>query len=103
MIKSRKLIPVIDNAYQGYATGDLEQDNLAQMLFEESGLEYFISQSFAKNFGLYGERIGYAHVRCKNKTMAEAVLSQLKILIRQAYSSPPMHGATVVYKILSSP
>jgi len=102
-IRSRKLVPVIDNAYQGYASGDLEKDNFAQMLFEKSGMEYFISQSFAKNFGLYGERIGYVHVRCADKTMAAAVLSQLKILIRQAYSSPPIHGAAVVHKILSNP
>merc|ERR1719230_1430567 len=55
------------------------------------------------NFGLYGERIGYIHVRCASPDIAKAVLSQLKILIRQAYSSPPRHGAAVVYKILSNP
>jgi len=103
VVKSRGLIPVIDNAYQGYASGSLEQDGCAQRLFEESGMEFFISQSFAKNFGLYGERIGYIHVRCANKDMADAVLSQVKILIRQAYSSPPRHGAAIVYKILSTP
>merc|ERR1719272_1397048 len=73
------------------------------MLFEKSGMEYFIAQSFAKNFGLYGERIGYVHVRCASKERGAAVLSQLKILIRQAYSSPPRHGAAIVYKILSNP
>merc|ERR1711988_1179402 len=66
-------------------------------------MEYFIAQSFAKNFGLYGERIGYIHVRCRNKETQAAVLSQLKILIRQAYSSPPRHGAAIVNKLLTSP
>lgn len=46
------LIPVLDNAYQGYASGSLEQDGFAQRLFEESGLEYFVAQSFAKNLPL---------------------------------------------------
>lgn len=101
--KVRGLIPVLDNAYQGYASGSLEQDGTAQNLFEATDMEYFVSQSFAKNFGLYGERIGYIHVRCANKDMASAVLSQVKILIRQAYSSPPKHGAAVVHKILSTP
>jgi len=101
--KERQLLPVIDNAYQGYASGDLAKDGLAQTLFEQSGMEYFIAQSFAKNFGLYGERIGYMHVRCKGKDAASAVLSQLKILIRQAYSSPPRHGAAIVHKILTNP
>merc|ERR1712187_1044853 len=100
--KERKLLPLLDNAYQGYASGDLEQDGLAMKLFEESGLEYFIAQSFAKNFGLYGERIGYIHVRCATKEHAEAVLSQLKICVRQAYSSPPKHGAAIVYTVLTS-
>jgi len=101
--KTRKLIPVIDNAYQGYASGDLAKDGAAQSLFEESGLEYFVAQSFAKNFGMYGERIGYIHIKCASKEFAAAVLSQVKILIRQAYSSPPRHGAAVVYKVLSTP
>merc|ERR1719253_2363548 len=72
-------------------------------LFEQSGMEFFLAQSFAKNFGLYGERIGYIHVRCRSKEVAGAVLSQLKILIRQAYSSPPRHGASIVNRLLTTP
>jgi aspartate/tyrosine/aromatic aminotransferase len=56
--KVGKLVPLLDNAYQGYASGDLAKDGLAMTLFEQSGLEYFVCQSFAKNFGLYGERLG---------------------------------------------
>jgi aspartate/tyrosine/aromatic aminotransferase len=102
-IKQKGLIPLIDNAYQGYASGSLQKDGLAQELFEKAGLEYFIAQSFAKNFGLYGERIGYIHAVCANEELAAAVLSQLKIFIRQAYSSPPKHGAAVANKVLTSP
>jgi len=101
--KTRKLIPLLDNAYQGYASGNLEKDGLAQRLFAASGLEYFIAQSFAKNFGLYGERIGYIHVNCMDKAVAAAVLSQIKIIVRQAYSSPPRHGAAIAYAVLSTP
>jgi len=101
--RERKLTVLLDNAYQGYASGSLATDGLSMKLFEESGQEYFVAQSFAKNFGLYGERIGYIHVKCAEKEIAAAVLSQLKILIRQAYSSPPRHGAAIVFKLLSSP
>jgi len=101
--KRRNLVPLIDNAYQGYASGDLAKDGFAQKLFTESGMEFFIAQSFAKNFGLYGERIGYIHVKCDDKDAADRVLSQLKICVRQAYSSPPKHGASIVYTILSNP
>eukprot|EP00928_Gymnodinium_smaydae_P062780 TRINITY_DN46564_c0_g1_i1.p2 TRINITY_DN46564_c0_g1~~TRINITY_DN46564_c0_g1_i1.p2 ORF type:complete len:400 (-),score=97.00 TRINITY_DN46564_c0_g1_i1:172-1371(-) len=101
--KERKLVPLLDNAYQGYASGDLATDNLAQTMFTEAGLEFFIAQSFAKNFGLYGERIGYIHVKCSSPEAQQAVLSQMKILVRQAYSSPPKHGAAIVHQILSNP
>jgi aspartate/tyrosine/aromatic aminotransferase len=37
-----------------------------------------VAQSFAKNMGLYGERIGGLHVVCHNAKSAEKVLSQLK-------------------------
>jgi len=101
--KDKGLIPLLDNAYQGYASGDLMKDGAAMTLFEESGLEYFIAQSFAKNFGLYGERIGYIHIKCSTKEATAAALSQMKILIRQAYSSPPRHGAAIVYKVHTNP
>jgi aspartate aminotransferase len=101
--KSKQLVVLLDNAYQGYASGDLKKDGASITMFEEAGVEFFVAQSFAKNFGLYGERIGYIHIRCQDKAAAAAVLSQLKIFIRQAYSSPPRHGAAIVYKLLSSP
>eukprot|EP00930_Biecheleria_cincta_P023141 TRINITY_DN1674_c0_g1_i2.p1 TRINITY_DN1674_c0_g1~~TRINITY_DN1674_c0_g1_i2.p1 ORF type:complete len:399 (+),score=86.50 TRINITY_DN1674_c0_g1_i2:84-1280(+) len=102
LCKERKLIPLLDNAYQGYASGNLATDGLSQRLFTESGMEFFIAQSFAKNFGLYGERIGYIHVKCDSKDAADAVLSQMKVIVRQAYSSPPKHGAAIANAILSS-
>jgi aspartate aminotransferase len=46
--KEKQLIPLLDNAYQGYASGDLHKDGFSQRLFAASGLEYFIAQSFPK-------------------------------------------------------
>lgn len=62
-----------------------------------------ISQSFAKIMGLYGERTGALHVVCKDKNTAARVLSQVKILIRVNYSSPPRHGARIAAMILNEP
>merc|ERR1711972_1288207 len=56
----------------------------------------------AKNLGLYGERIGMLHVVCESARDAQAVLSQLKMVVRPMYSSPPIHGALLVKKILGS-
>lgn len=62
VVQEKKLIPLFDSAYQGYASGDLDKDAYAIRLFAQSGLEMFVTQSFAKNMGLYGERVGMLHV-----------------------------------------
>ena len=62
-----------------------------------------VSQSYAKNFGLYGERIGALHIVTTSKDVATRVLSQIKLVIRPMYSNPPAHGARIVQKILSNP
>ena len=51
-----------------------------------------LAQSFAKNFGLYGERVGVLSMICEDAEEASRVLSQLKILVRAMYSNPPSHG-----------
>jgi len=93
-------VVILDSAYQGYASGDLAYDRKAIKMFLDSGMEFFVCQSFAKNLGLYGERMGMLHAVCKNSDRAEAVLSQLKMVIRPMYSNPPLHGAHLVTKIL---
>ena len=40
-----------------------------------------VSQSFAKNMGLYGERVGAVHIVVSNADLAEKVLSQIKYLL----------------------
>ena len=90
------LVPVIDNAYQGFASGCLEKDAMATRMFGDSGMEFIICQSFAKNMGLYGERIGMLHIVCKDKDIAAKVLSQIKLVVRPMYSSPPIHGGKLV-------
>jgi len=58
------------------------------------------SQSFAKNFGLYGERIGTFTVVCGRKEKVSNVMSQLDVIIRNLYSNPPKHGANIVKVVL---
>lgn len=53
--------------------------------------------------GLYGERTGALHIACQNKDTADKVLSQVKIIIRSNYSSPPIHGARIAARILTIP
>lgn len=43
---------------RGFASGDLDRDGASIRLFADSGVEMALAQSFAKNMGLYGERVG---------------------------------------------
>lgn len=103
VVKDRELFPFFDMAYQGFASGDVTKDAFAVRLFLDEGHQIALSQSFAKNMGLYGERAGAFSVITESKDEAARVLSQLKILVRPLYSNPPIHGARIVAKILSDP
>jgi len=102
-MKQRKLLPFFDSAYQGFATGSLEEDAWAIRYFVAQGFEMFAAQSFAKNFGLYNERCGTINIVLDNPKTVAAVNSQLKMVVRANYSNPPAHGARVVSVILSDP
>lgn len=103
VIKSRKLLPYFDMAYQGFASGDCNRDAHAVRMFIEDGHRIALSQSFAKNMGLYGERVGAFTMVCDSKDEAQRVLSQLKIIIRPTYSNPPIHGARIAALVLTDP
>ena len=96
----KKILPFFDTAYQGFASGDLINDAYSVRMFARKGLELLASQSFAKNMGLYGERIGAINIVCKESEAVPRVLSQMKIIVRMMYSNPPMHGAKIVATIL---
>jgi|TARA_B100000524_G_scaffold15075_1_gene8231 aspartate aminotransferase len=92
---------LVDMAYQGFATGDARRDAGALQALVKDGHSLILAQSFAKNFGLYGERVGSLSVVCKDADEAVRVKSQLQLLIRPMYSSPPIHGALLVSEVLS--
>jgi len=98
-----KLALFFDSAYQGFASGDAEADAFALRHFVSEGFDYSLGQSFAKNFGLYGERVGLLSFVCADEDEAKRVESQLKIIIRPMYSNPPVHGARIVASVLSDP
>jgi len=91
----------VDLAYQGFASGDPEKDAFSVRTLINDGHNIGIAQSFAKNFGLYGERIGALTFITQDLKEAESVESQLKIMIRPMYSNPPIYGARVIGTILN--
>jgi aspartate aminotransferase len=103
VVKEKKLFPLFDSAYQGFASGDLDNDAWAVRYFVESGFELLCCQSFAKNFGLYNERVGNITIVTNDKETLPKALSQITLLIRGMYSNPPNHGARVVATALNDP
>lgn len=101
VMKDGKLIPFFDCAYQGFASGNAPRDAFAIRMFIEDGHNLATVQSFSKNFGLYGQRVGALSIVAADEDEAKKVLSQMKMTIRPMYSNPPRHGAQLVKTILS--
>ncbi len=72
-------------------------------MFVEDGHLISMVQSFSKNFGLYGQRIGALSVVGADELEAKRVVSQMKMVIRPMYSNPPRQGARIVTTILEDP
>ncbi|PHH79193.1 hypothetical protein CDD82_2537 [Ophiocordyceps australis] len=102
VIKEKGHFAFFDMAYQGFASGDTDRDAFAVRHFVEQGHQVALCQSFAKNMGLYGERVGAFSLVCADAAEKKRVESQLKILIRPLYSNPPIHGARIATEILSN-
>lgn len=102
IIKEKQLFPFFDMAYQGFASGDCSKDAFAVRHFVKEGHQIALSQSFAKNMGLYGERVGAFSLVTADPDERARVDSQLKIVIRPMYSNPPIHGARIAATILGS-
>ncbi|EER34623.1 hypothetical protein CTRG_01484 [Candida tropicalis MYA-3404] len=101
IVQDKKLFPLVDMAYQGFASGKPFEDigmirKLTQLANENKIPSFALCQSFAKNMGLYGERTGSISIITPSSESSKAVESQLKKLIRPMYSSPPIHGSKIV-------
>ncbi|KAL1302187.1 hypothetical protein AAFC00_002618 [Neodothiora populina] len=105
VMKQKTMFPFFDCAYQGFASGDLTKDAWAIRYFIDQGFELCVAQSYAKNFGLYGERAGCFHFvtgpASGAKDTAARIGSQLAILQRSEISNPPAYGARVASLILN--
>ena len=102
VIRERKLLPLVDFAYQGFGDG-LDEDAAGLRELAQPGQELLVSSSFSKNFGLYGERVGALSIVTDSADAAQRALSQVRLNIRTNYSNPPTHGAAIVATVLSDP
>ncbi|QBM86507.1 aspartate aminotransferase [Metschnikowia aff. pulcherrima] len=106
IVQEKKLFPLVDMAYQGFASGSPYKDiglirRLNELVVAGNIPTYALCQSFAKNMGLYGERTGSISIVTESSHQLGAIESQLKKLIRPMYSNPPIHGSRIVETIFS--
>ncbi|HRW07515.1 MAG TPA: amino acid aminotransferase [Caldilineaceae bacterium] len=102
VVAERKILPLLDFAYQGFGDG-LAEDAIGMRTVCERVPEALIASSFSKNFGLYNERIGALTLVAGDATAAETALGHIKLAIRANYSNPPAHGAAIVTTVLGDP
>ena len=98
---TQALFPFFDMAYQGFSVG-LNEDATPLRYCVERGMECLIANSFSKNFGMYGERVGTLTAVCADLNLATRVRKQFKTLIRRSFSNPPLHGERIIKTLLSS-
>ena len=99
VINEKKLLPLIDFAYQGLGRG-LDEDAEGVRILAAAVDEMVICSSFSKNFGLYNERVGAITLKGASKETIDKAFSNLKTAIRQIYSNPPSHGGAIVVTIM---
>ena len=98
VLKSRKALPLVDLAYQGFGDG-LDADAEATRKVAAAFDEVLIAASCSKNFGIYRERTGVL-IALTSADRKAVVQGNLNFLNRQNFSFPPDHGARIVTTIL---
>ncbi|KAH7234721.1 pyridoxal phosphate-dependent transferase [Fusarium redolens] len=103
VIKENGIFPIIDSAYLGFNSGNYDEDAWAiKYIIEDLGLEAAICMSFAKNMGLYGERVGLTAIVTKSEDAKRTVFSLLQNAQRQTVSNPPVYGARIAATVLGN-
>ena len=102
VLRERELLPYLDLAYQGYGES-IEADAFAVRALASAGLPFFVANSFSKSMSIYGERGGALSVVCTSSSEAELVLGQMKATVRRNYSSPGIHAAGIISRVLTDP
>lgn len=106
LCERKKLFPFFDSAYQGFASGSVKEDAWAVRYFfnHKPDMEMCVAQSFSKNFGLYGQRVGAFHfvTNRSSSSLRDVVVNNLCHLIRGEFSMGPRGGCAIVKKVLTN-
>lgn len=102
VVKDRKLLPLIDIAYQGFGRG-LDEDAFGVRAMLDACDEVIVAQSCDKNFSVYRDRVGSLWVKTGSKSATMIAMAHVYQIAREMWSMPPDHGAACVHIILEDP
>jgi len=103
MVNRKNHTIFFDFAYMGFASGNMDKDAEIVRKYALTGKQFFVSYSFSKCMGLYGERIGCLHAVCANPSEAKALQTNFASVMRSTISVAPQNGALIAHEILSNP
>jgi len=86
---------IFDNAYQGLASGNPEEDNYAIKKFAKNNIPLIVCSSHAKNLGLYNQRLGSLFTNLDTEYLDD----HIKRIIRKTYSNPPAFGSMIMNNV----
>ena len=66
VIKNKEHFILFDMAYQGFASGNILLDARPMRFAYILDIPFMLCQSYSKNFGLYGERVGCLSISSNN-------------------------------------
>jgi aspartate aminotransferase, cytoplasmic len=89
---------IMDNAYQGLASGESQLDNYSIKLFDKENIPMIVCSSYAKNFGLYNQRLGSLFTNFD----VENLNDYIKKIIRSSYSNPPSFGSVIFNQVIKN-
>jgi aromatic-amino-acid transaminase len=101
IVIERRLVPVVDMAYQGLGRG-WDEDAAGVRLLAARVPHLLVAYSCDKNFGLYRERVGALFMQGANAAESHRLFDHAVAIARANYSMPPDHGAATVRTILES-
>jgi aspartate aminotransferase len=99
VLAERRVLPLLDFAYQGFADG-LSEDARGLLSLLERVETMLVASSFSKNFALYDERVGALGIVGADAAETQSLLSHAKGVVRANYSNPPAHGGEIVAAVL---
>jgi aspartate/tyrosine/aromatic aminotransferase len=102
IVVERRLIPLVDIAYQGFGRG-LDEDAYGVRLMLDACDEVIIAQSCDKNFSVYRDRVGSLWIKSATPETTATAMAHVFQRAREMWSMPPDHGAAAVHIVLEDP